>query len=203
MSPLLPLPSSQSPECARQHDVGMMTTIEIWLTGLTEGTDQNDTTPNRIVANEVGKPRIAVNQSTFSNRVLGIMGRCTAHKTMSQGIARSNEHIGSGKFVCRPAWCSLQRGQRPSIIGSSEPCDSQHGWQHHATSSSEHFFRETGSNDALLGCRNLEFEMQPGIFGTLVLERHSSQSTSQTPRVNVDVFLDKRKKTPCELPQAS
>ena len=106
-----------------------------------------------------------------------------------QDAARSLDHQG---FVTRPSWAELSRGKRPPLADSSELGEWQHGWQFHASSSSEHFFRETlvfaqscaanqahlrshsgpGSSAVLFGCpTGPEFQVEPEAFRTLVFER--------------------------------
>ena len=98
-----------------------------------------------------------------------------------QNAATSLDHQG---FVNRPTWTELRLGKRPPVADC--------GWQFHASSSSEHFFRETvvlaqscaadqanlrshsgpGSSDVLMGCpTGPEFQVEPGNFRTLALER--------------------------------
>ena len=54
--------------------------------------------------------------------------------------ATSLDHQG---FVNRPTWTELSFGQGPLATDCTELGEWQHGWQFHASSSSEHFFRET------------------------------------------------------------
>ena len=47
-------------------------------------------------------------------------------------------------FVARPTWEELRVGARPPLLPErAEPGEWQHGWQYHASSSSELHFRET------------------------------------------------------------
>ena len=106
-----------------------------------------------------------------------------------QNAAISLDHQG---FVNRPTWTELRLGKRPPEVDCTEPGEWSHGWQFHASSSSEHFFRKTvvlaqscvadqahlrshsgpGSSDVLMGCpTGPEFQVKPGAFRTLVLER--------------------------------
>ena len=45
-------------------------------------------------------------------------------------------------FMLRPGWAALRDGARPPVVSSAEPGEWQHGWQYHASSGSEHQFRE-------------------------------------------------------------
>ena len=95
-------------------------------------------------------------------------------------------------FVGRPSWSDLRRGARPQDQQSAEPGEWQHGWQYHASSSSEHHVRKTVvlaqssaadqahlrshsgpcASQVLIGCpTSPEFEVKPHLFRTLVLER--------------------------------
>ena len=90
-------------------------------------------------------------------------------------------------FVLRPNWATLRDGARPPVVSSAEPGEWQHGWQYHASSASEHHFRETmvlslacpadqahlrshsgpGSSSILLGApTNFEFRLIPEHFRT-------------------------------------
>ena len=51
--------------------------------------------------------------------------------------------VGPGWVRAQPVWASLRDGARPPVVSSAEPGEWQHGWQHHASSASEHHFRET------------------------------------------------------------
>ena len=106
-----------------------------------------------------------------------------------QEAAQSLDRCG---FVARPSWAALRGGARPPLCLNSEPGEWQHGWQFHASSISEHHFRETmvlrqscaadqahlrshsgpGSSDVLMGApTGPEFVVCPQLFRTLVLER--------------------------------
>ena len=88
-------------------------------------------------------------------------------------------------FIGRPSWEELQAGARPPVVDSAEPGDWLHGWQHHASSSSEYHHRETmvsQSSDADQahlrshsgpGSSSLSHgtPVQPVLFRTLLLER--------------------------------
>ena len=52
-------------------------------------------------------------------------------------------HLDRCGFIGRPSWEELQAGARPPVVDSAEPGDWLHGWQHHASSSSEYHHRET------------------------------------------------------------
>ena len=56
-------------------------------------------------------------------------------------LAVAPEQLDRRGFVDRPVWADLQR-EAPVAV-SVEPGEWQHGWQHHASSSSEHHYRET------------------------------------------------------------
>ena len=105
-----------------------------------------------------------------------------------QESARSLDHSG---FVGRPGWTALRDGARPHDF-VAELGEWQHGWQYFASSSLVHHFRETvvlaqssaanqahlrfhsghGSSSVLCGCpTSREFQIQPSLFRTIVLER--------------------------------
>ena len=58
---------------------------------------------------------------------------------MSGRAPRVRTFVG---FVGRPGWTALRDGARPHDF-VAEPGEWQHGWQHFASSSLEHHFRET------------------------------------------------------------
>ena len=114
-------------------------------------------------------------------------------------------------FVLRPDWASLRDGARPPVVSSAEPGEWQHGWQYHASSSSEHHFRETmvlslacpadqahlrshsgpGSSSILLGApTNFEFRLIPEHFRTLVLERLRLPLSVVEARCECGMLLD-------------
>ena len=96
-------------------------------------------------------------------------------------------------FVARPTWEELRAGARPHLPPEhAEPGEWQHGWQYHASSSSELHFRETlvlaqscpadqahlRSHSGPASCAVFrgaptgpEFKLAPDLFRTLVLER--------------------------------
>ena len=107
-------------------------------------------------------------------------------------LSESARRLDREGFVSRPDWRALSRGARPPVVSNAEPGEWQHGWQYHASSCSEHQFRETmvlstacpsdqahlrshsgpGSSSFLLGAPTKpEFELLPEQFRTLVLER--------------------------------
>ena len=57
-----------------------------------------------------------------------------------QEAAQSLDRCG---FAARPSWAALRGGARPLLCLNSEPGEWQHGSQFHASSISEHHFRET------------------------------------------------------------
>ena len=120
--------------------------------------------------------------------------------------AVTNEEVPTGclgelrrSSPVRPGWVRAQirlgRSERRSptpVVSSAELGEWQHGWQYHASSASEHHFRETivlslpcpadqahlrshsgpGSSSILLRApTNFEFRLIPEHFRTLVLER--------------------------------
>ena len=95
-------------------------------------------------------------------------------------------------FIGRPSWEELRAGASPPPPLVADPGEWQHGWQYHASSSAEHHFRESlvlaqscAGDQAHLRSHSgpasgavfhgsstaLEFQVQPLLFCTLVLER--------------------------------
>ena len=58
-------------------------------------------------------------------------------------LKRAAEHLDHCGFATRPSWEDLKAGARPPPSLGIEPGEWQHGWQFHASSISEHHFRET------------------------------------------------------------
>ena len=122
-----------------------------------------------------------------------------AHLTMDQRatgclgeLQEATDRLDHEGFVSKPEWTALRDGTRPPQADASEPGEWQHGWQYHASSSSEHHFRKSvviaqssvgdqahlrshsgpGASAVLLGCpTSCEFQLQPDTFRVLTLER--------------------------------
>ena len=117
-------------------------------------------------------------------------------RTIAQGclgvLVRATEILDRDGFVMRPPWEELQGGKRPPSSENAEPGEWQHGWQYHASSTSEFHFRETVviaqscaadqvhlrshsgpcTSAVLHGApTGLKFKVTPEHFRTLVLER--------------------------------
>ena len=111
-------------------------------------------------------------------------GRGTGGRTC--GTTKTLDREG---FTVRPEWTALRDGARPPVVLSAELGEWQHGWQYHASSASEHHFREAmvlspacpsdqahlrshsgpGSSGILLGAPiGAEFRVLPEHFRTLV-----------------------------------
>ena len=107
-------------------------------------------------------------------------------------VSAAADQLDRQGFVGRPSWTDLKEGARPPVPVSHEPGEWEHGWQHHASSASEFHFRETvmiawscaadqahlrshsgpGIGEVFHGSpTQLEFQLQPSIFRTLLLER--------------------------------
>ena len=124
--------------------------------------------------------------------------------TRTTGVSCRAEHsmctVGSERFH-----------QPPPRPRSTEPGEWQHGWQHHASSSLEHHFRETvvltqscsadqahlrshsgpGTGEVLLGApTGPEFRVEPQLFRTLVLERLRLPLDVTESKCECGCFLD-------------
>ena len=107
-------------------------------------------------------------------------------------LVRATEILDRDGFMMRPSWEQLQGGKRPPSPEKAEPSEWQHGWQYHASSTSEFHFRETvviakscAADQAHLRSHSghctsavlhgaptgLEFKVAPEHFRTLVLEK--------------------------------
>ena len=209
------LPPSESAWYARHHDAGMMEAMEEILGGLPGDEVQKGrakeiaTMPMRLgglglrsaarMAPAAFWASWADALPMISKRLPEVANRVTVELTEGQNLhgcvhelAVASEQLDRHGFVDRPGWADLQRGARPPVAVSVEPGEWQHGWQHHASSSSEYHYRETvmfaqscasdmahlrshsgpGAGDVFHGSpTHHEFEVQPGLFRTLILER--------------------------------
>ena len=108
-------------------------------------------------------------------------------------LVNASDVLDRSGFVARPTWEELRAGARPPLPPErAEPGEWQHGWQYHASASSELHFRETlvlaqscpadqahlRSHSGPASCAVLhgaptgpEFKLAPDLFRTLVLER--------------------------------
>ena len=74
-----------------------------------------------------------------------IIGRFTGGDAQGclGALVRATEILDRDGFMTRPSWEELQGGMRPPSPENAEPGEWQHGWQYHASSTSEFHFRET------------------------------------------------------------
>ena len=126
-------------------------------------------------------------------------------------LQRTADTLDRAGFVVRPSWQELQRGLRPPSPEHAEPGEWEHGWQYHASSSSEFHFRETlvlaqscpadqahlrshsgpGASAVLHGApTSPEFKVAPGLFRTLLLERLRLPVQITDARCECGVALD-------------
>ena len=105
---------------------------------------------------------------------------------MSWRIARIGNSVGQARFCRQARVAQFEDGRQ------AEPGEWPHGWQYHASSSSEHTFRKNvvldqscaadqahlrshsgpGASDALSVCPSKqEYRIEAGLFRTLILER--------------------------------
>ena len=159
------LPPSVSASCATGHDAGMQRTMEALLGGL-----PGDPIQKRVAHTISSLPmrmgglglrsasRMA--QSAFwaswadampmiSERLPEVANRVELQLAMEEPVGSLGELQEAAQsfyrcgFVARPSWVALRGGARPPLCLNSEPGEWQHGWQFHASSISEHHFRET------------------------------------------------------------
>ena len=126
-------------------------------------------------------------------------------------LQRTADTLDRAGFVMRPSWQELQRGLRPPSPEHAEPGGWEHGWQYHASSSSEFHFRETlvlaqscptdqahlrshsgpGASAVLHGApTSPEFKVAPELFRTLLLERLRLPVQITDARCECGVALD-------------
>ena len=195
------LPPSESAWYARHHDAGMMEAMEEILGGLPGDEVQKGrakeiaTMPMRLGGLGLRSaarmapaafwaswadalPMISKRLPEVPNRVTGEL---TNGQQSSQTWFRGSTWLGRYATWSPATRCCFM-----------EPGEWQHGWQHHASSSSEFHFQETvmfaqscasdmahlrshsgpGAGDVFHGSpTHHEFEVQPGLFRTLILER--------------------------------
>ena len=157
------MPPSQSVEYAQGHDDGMMSTMHALLGGLTGSEEQQRrahliaSLPLRLGGHGLRSAvrmstgaywsswadamhMVAVRLPTVARQILTSLdtdapGGCLEEL---QEAARTLDRHG---FVDRPTWGQLRLGARPPPVDAER--GEWHGWQYHASSASEHHFRET------------------------------------------------------------
>ena len=158
------MPPSQSAEYARGHDDGMMSTMHALFGGVT-GSEEQKRRAHMIASLllRLGghglRSAVRVSSGAFwvscSDAMHMVADRLptVAHQILRsldtdapggcleelQEAARTLDQHG---FVDRPTWEQLRFGARPPRV-DAERGEWQHGWQYHASSASEHHFRET------------------------------------------------------------
>ena len=207
------VPPSQVARYAHGHDQGMMATMEALLEGLPGDVEQKTwaqtiaTMPMRMGglglrsatrmspaaywaswanALHMISQRLPEGANDIVTQLAGEPAGCLAEL---QSAANELDRCG---FVGRPSWEALKAGARPPAPEVTEPGEWLHGWQHHASSSSEFHYRETmvlsqssaadqahlrshsgpGAGSLFHGSpTQLEYQVQPVLFRTLLLER--------------------------------
>ena len=97
-----------------------------------------------------------------------IAERFSTEARIWRGASRRCQQLQIG-WTAKVSRGDLTEGVRPPIPVSQEPGGWEHGWQHHASSASEYHFRETVL--FAKSCAADQFQLQPGIYRTLLLER--------------------------------
>ena len=161
LPPLLADNAAESVEHARGHDDGMMSTMHALLGGLTGSEEQQRRAHLiaslllRLVGHGLrsmssgafwsswadAMHMVAVRLPTVARQILTSVdtyapGGCL--EELQEGARTLDRH----GFVDRPTWGQLRLGARPPPV-DAERGEWQHGWQYHASSTSEHHFRET------------------------------------------------------------
>ena len=158
------MPPSQSDVYARGHDDGMMSTMHTLLGRLT-GTPEQKTRANMIalLPSRLGGhglrsalrlssgafwaswadalQMVADRLSTVADQILRSLETDAPTGCLGE-LQEAARTLDSHSFVDRPTWEQLKFGARPPPF-DAESGEWQHGWQHHASSASEHHFRET------------------------------------------------------------
>ena len=130
-------------------------------------------------------PRVANSITEKLEGVVAARGCLTEFREVADRLDRQG-------FVGCPGWGELKLGARPPPAHTVEPGEWAHGWQYHASSTSEYNFRETvllpkssashkahlrshsggGSSNVLHGCpTSPEFRVEASLYRTLILER--------------------------------
>ena len=200
------VPPSESRAYAEGHDTGMIETMRLLLGGLTGNEAQKHmaqsiaTLPMRLGGlglRSASRMSLAEYWASWADSLQMIAHRLpTVDDQEAVGclaeLEEATRRLGHEGFVSRPEWTDLRDGARPPQVQSSEPGEWQHGWQYHASSSSEHHYRQSvvlaqssaadqahlrshsgpGASSVLLGCPSAcEFQIQPETFRALTLER--------------------------------
>ena len=204
------LPPSKSQFYAEGHDRGMMETIRDLLGGLTGNELQRfeahriATLPMRLgglglrsacpMRHSAYWASWADSLQMISQRLPVVATQALAHLMIDQRatgclgeLQEVTDMLDHEGFLTRPEWTALRDG----AASPSGPGEWQHGWQHHASSSSEHHFRKSvviaqssagdqahlrshsgpGASAVLLGCpTSCGYQLQPETF-RVTLER--------------------------------
>ena len=209
------MPPSASLDYAQRHDTGMLGTMESLL-GSVPGTQPQKATAHMLATLPMrmgglglrsavrtapaafwaswadALPMIATRLPVAAAHIVHSLTREEGSEGCVGELQEAASRLDREGFVMRPDWTALRDGARPPVVMSAEPGEWQHGWQYHASSASEHNFRETmvlssacpsdqahlrshsgpGSSGILLGApTGPEFSVLPEHFRTLVLER--------------------------------
>ena len=212
------MPPSKLMEYAHGHDRGMLRSMEAILGSLPGTPSQNETAhtfatlPMRMGGlglRSAVRMAPAAFWGSWADALPMIATRLPQPATsivhrLTNGVAiggclgelqEAGTSLDRAGFASRPDWVALWNGARPPVTTSAEPGEWEHGWQYHASSTSEHHFRETmvlsppcpsdqahlrshsgqGSSGVLLGGWELPPALNIGcclnIFRTVVLER--------------------------------
>ena len=160
------VPESCSATYAVGHDVGMMNKMDALLGGLPRDAGQKEmahtlaSLPMRLGGLRLRSaarmapaafwaswadalPMIAERLPAAADHVEAQLAEDGAPRGSvgeSKECTRILDHAG---FVGRPSWAELRGGRRALASLDNEPGEWHHGWQYHASSASEHHFRES------------------------------------------------------------
>ena len=195
------LPPTQSREFAEERDAGMQRTVDFLLGGLIGDDQARDAgcnlavLPMRLGGFGLRSARRVVPGAYWAPLIDALHMIHERLPAVARTIAQCRRPLDGHVFVRTPEWEQLKMGVRPPPANIVEPDERPHGWQHHASSATDHFFRRTvvlsqtgaanqahlrshsghGSSFALSGTpNNLEFRVEPHSFRTLVLGRMRS-----------------------------
>ena len=206
------LPPSQSAEYARAHDQGMsevlasllgrdagqglqkhIATMPARSGGLGLRSAERTAAPAFWASWADALPMLHARCPRLTQSLIAELGKHRSPSQLVQELVAASGKLSAEGFHLLPSWEDLRDGARPELLElSPEPGEWAHGWQFHASSISEDFFRRRvvlpscspaqqatvrsqagpGSATAILGCPTRpEFLLGPTVFRSLLLSR--------------------------------
>ena len=138
-------------------------------------------------------PMLEARRPALTAALLTEFGKPGSASSVVQELSAAVLKLSAEGFICIPTWSDLRQGLRPEqTFLSPEPGEWAHGWQYHASSICESFFRRRvvlpacspaqqaklrsqagpGSNAVILGCpTTTDYTIGPTVFRSVLLSR--------------------------------